>query len=59
VREFTRRMRWKGPVFLVSALVREGLKPLVEKTWAHIAADRAPPSESVDVRFAPDAAQAS
>jgi len=52
VRAFTRRMRWRGPVFLVSALAREGLKPLLEATWAHVHAARAPDAEAVDVRFA-------
>jgi GTPase len=53
VREFKRRMRWRGPIFLVSALAREGLKPLVEATWAHVHAARAPAAEAVDVRFTP------
>ena len=54
VREITRRMRWRGPVFLVSALAREGLKPLVETTWAHVQAARAPVVEVADVRFGPE-----
>jgi len=52
--EVTRRMRWRGPVFLVSALAREGLKPLLEATWAHVNASRAPTAESADVRFVAD-----
>jgi GTP-binding protein len=58
VSEFTRRMRWKGQVFAVSALAREGLKALIESTWAHIASARTPASESPDVRFADDTAPA-
>jgi GTP-binding protein len=54
VQEFTRRLRWRGPVFVVSALAREGLKPLLEATWAHVNAARAPEGEATDVRFAPD-----
>jgi GTP-binding protein len=54
VRSFTRRMRWRGPVFLVSALARDGLKPLVEATWAHVNAARAPAAGAVDVRFGRD-----
>jgi GTP-binding protein len=54
VREFTRRLRWHGPVFLVSALAREGLKPLLEATWMHVNAARGPATDAVDVRFAPD-----
>jgi GTP-binding protein len=54
VQEFTRRLRWRGPVFVVSALAREGLKPLLQATWAHVNAARAPAAEATDVRFAPD-----
>jgi GTP-binding protein len=50
--EVIRRLRWRGPVFLVSALAREGLKPLLEATWAHVHTARAPAVEAVDVRFA-------
>jgi GTP-binding protein len=32
-----RRLRWKGPVFTISALAREGLQPLVEAIWTHVA----------------------
>ncbi len=38
VREFVRRFRWKGPVFAVSALAREGLNELVEAIYRHVAA---------------------
>jgi GTP-binding protein len=37
VREFVRRLRYKGPVFAVSALARQGLQPLLEQIWAHVA----------------------
>ena len=40
VKDFVRRMRWKGPVFEISALAREGLKPLVEKIYAHVSKDQ-------------------
>jgi GTP-binding protein len=53
VHEITRRMRWRGPVFLVSALARQGLKPLLEATWSHVNAARTPIAESIDPRFAP------
>jgi GTP-binding protein len=55
--ELARRLRWKGPVFMLSALAREGLKPLIESTWAHVAAARAPAARWTDVRFADDATQ--
>jgi GTPase len=40
VADFVRRYRWKGPVFAISALARDGLQPLVEKIHNHIAAQQ-------------------
>ena len=37
VKEFVRRLRWKGPVFQISALAREGLQPLVRAIYEHVA----------------------
>lgn len=37
VQDFVRRYRWKGPVFAISALAREGLQPMVEAIWHHVA----------------------
>ncbi len=37
VKDFVRRFRWKGPVFAISALAREGLQPMIEKIHNHIA----------------------
>jgi len=37
VSEFVRRLRWKGPVFEVSALTREGLPTLVRAVYGHVA----------------------
>jgi len=51
-REIVRRLRWKGPVFQVSALAREGLTPLVESTWQHLDAARTDRAAAPDVRFA-------
>jgi GTP-binding protein len=51
VQEFVRRLRWKGPVFAVSALAREGLEPLVRAIYEHVAA-RVPAQPSCDPRFA-------
>lgn len=55
VRDFVRRLRWKGPVFAVSALAREGLDPLVQAAWAHVAGRRAPAAPLPDARFDVDA----
>ena len=40
VKDFVRRFRWKGPVFAISALAREGLDPLVRAAFQHVAARR-------------------
>jgi GTPase len=37
VKDFVRRLRWKGPVFQISALAREGLEPLVQRVYGHVA----------------------
>jgi GTP-binding protein len=52
VEDFVRRLRWKGPVFAVSALAREGLEPLVRAAYEHVAARRRPPPAAYDERFA-------
>ena len=36
VKDFVRRFRWKGPVFEVSALARQGLTPLVERIYQQV-----------------------
>jgi GTP-binding protein len=47
---WVRRLRWKGPVFAISALAREGLQPLLEAIHAHVAKEqRAAPLP--DLRF--------
>jgi GTPase len=38
IADFVRRFRWKGPVFAISALAREGLQPMIEKIHNHVAA---------------------
>lgn len=47
VKDFIRRYRWKGPVFVISALAREGLQPMLEKIQNHVAeqAQAEPPVE--------------
>ncbi len=37
VREFVRRLRWKGPVYQISALARDGLQPLVRDAYRQVA----------------------
>jgi GTP-binding protein len=53
VRDFVKRMRYKGPVFEISALTREGCELLVQKIYQHIVATREAekPHVEVDPRF--------
>src|SRR6476659_1964855 len=39
VKSFTRRLRWKGPIFSISALTREGCEGLVRAVYDHVAAE--------------------
>ena len=56
VKDFLKRLKWKGPVFEISALTREGLQPLIHAIWAQVAKDQKPAAEVPDPRFAaPDA----
>ena len=53
VKDFVRRLRWKGPVFEISALTREGCEPLVQAIYRHVKAVQVaaqPPAEQ-DPRF--------
>lgn len=59
VKDIVKRLRYKGPVFEISALTREGCERLVLKAFEHIEALRvqaAGPVE-VDPRFTPDGAK--
>ena len=53
VKDFVRRLRYKGPVFEISALTREGCEHLVQAAYQHLRAQHLseqPPVE-VDPRF--------
>jgi GTP-binding protein len=60
VADFVKRFKWKGPVFQISALTREGCEPLIHAIYAHVkavqVAEQAPAPEH-DPRF-PDASPA-
>jgi GTPase len=58
VATFVRRLRWKGPVFQISALTREGLDPLVQAVFKHVAAARPREPEVPDARFGNDSVEA-
>jgi GTPase len=53
VKDFVRRMRYKGPVFRISALTREGTEELVRAAYGHLKAqhEREHPHAQVDPRF--------
>ena len=56
VKDFIKRFKWKGPVFEISALAREGLQPLIHAIWDEVAKDQVPLAVAPDPRFAePDA----
>jgi len=59
VKDFVKRLRWKGPVFEISALTREGCEPLVQAIYRHVKAvqQAALPPVDIDPRF-DDARQA-
>ncbi|MDZ5457805.1 Obg family GTPase CgtA [Azohydromonas lata] len=51
VKDFVKRYRWKGPVFEISALAREGLDPLLRAIFDHVQAHKHPVAPEVDPRF--------
>jgi GTP-binding protein len=50
---FVKRYGWKGPVFEISALTREGCEPLVQAIYQHVAAEQEH-HEDRDLRFEGD-----
>ena len=54
VADFVKRMKYKGPVFQISALTREGCEHLIKDIFKHIKAQQVSeqPPEYVDPRFA-------
>jgi GTP-binding protein len=55
VKDFVRRLRWKGPVFQISGLTREGCEKLVHAIYQHVESLQVV-SKPVDPRFAGEAA---
>ena len=51
VKDFIRRFRWKGPIFRISALTREGCEPLIRAVYQHVASVRSAVSVPMDPRF--------
>ena len=59
VKEFVKRMRYKGPVYEISALTREGCESLIRDIYQHIHARHIEEQGAVEIdpRFAPPAPQ--
>jgi GTPase len=51
VKTIVRRLRWKGPVFAISALARTGLDTLMRAAYEHVAAQKCAPVVEPDPRF--------
>ncbi len=51
VKDFVKRFKWKGPVFLISALTREGCEPLVRAIYKHVASLKNVVPDDPDPRF--------
>ena len=59
IADFVKRFKYKGPVFAISALTREGCESLIQAIYTHIQTQQQAQAEVVelDPRFAPPAAQ--
>ena len=53
VKDFVRRLKWKGPVFQISALTHAGCEALVRAVYLHVAALKNVVPADPDPRFAP------
>ena len=51
VKDFIKRFKWKGPVFQISALTREGCEPLIRAIYQHVAALKNVIPDDPDPRF--------
>src|SRR5256885_2651968 len=59
VKDFVKRLKWKGPGFQISALTREGCEPLVKAVYQHVSKVRHAVPPEVDPRFDTSGATAS
>ena len=58
IKDFIKRYKFKGPVFQISALTREGCEPLIKAIYKHVKAQQVAeqPHVEVDPRFTGEAA---
>jgi GTP-binding protein len=52
VKDFVKRFKWKGPVFQISALTREGCEGLIHAIYKHVSTIKNVVPEDPDPRFA-------
>ena len=52
VKDFVKRLKWKGPVFQISALTREGCEPLIHAIYKHVSKLKNVVPDDPDPRFA-------
>jgi GTP-binding protein len=55
VKDFVKRFKWKGPVFQISALTREGCEHLVQAVYQQVSSLKNVVPAAPDPRFDPDA----
>jgi GTP-binding protein len=53
-KDFVKRLKWKGPVFQISALAREGLQPMLHAIYEHVHAQVEQLAPPADPRFEAD-----
>jgi GTPase len=52
VKDFVKRLKWKGPVFQISALTREGCEGLIHAIYKHVSKIKNVVPDDPDPRFA-------
>jgi GTPase len=52
VKDFVKRLKWKGPVFQISALTREGCESLIHAIYKHVSKIKNVVPDDPDPRFA-------
>jgi len=51
VKDFLKRFKWKGPVYVISGLTREGCEPLLRDLYEYVATQKNAPIPEPDPRF--------
>ena len=51
VKDFIKRFKWKGPVFQISALTREGCETLIHAVYEHVSQLKNAVPDDPDPRF--------